>query len=50
MQALYEARFTRDEDSATAIRTASRKVLGWLRASHRAADPKQWAAFVALGE
>ncbi|MFN8588476.1 MAG: CHAT domain-containing protein [Candidatus Eisenbacteria bacterium] len=50
MQALYDARFAHDEPTAVAIRTASRRVLGWLRAARRPADPRLWAAFVALGE
>ncbi len=50
MQELYEAHFGRGEPTALAVRTASRRVLSWLRTSGRPADPRLWGAFVALGE
>ncbi|MBI5168631.1 MAG: CHAT domain-containing protein [Candidatus Eisenbacteria bacterium] len=50
MQSLYEAHFGRGEPTALAVRTASRRVLSWLRTNGRAGDPRLWGAFVALGE
>lgn len=50
MQSLYEAHFGRGEPTAAAVKSASRRVLSWLRSNGRAADPKLWGAFVALGE
>lgn len=50
MQALYEAHFGRGESTASAVKSASRQVLAWLRANGRVADPKLWGAFVALGD
>jgi len=50
MRALYEARFTRGEGTARAVRSASRRVLEWLRSRGRPAEPRLWGAFVALGE
>ena len=50
MRALYEARFTNGEETSLAVRTASRRVLDWLRAKGREPEPRLWGAFVALGE
>ena len=50
MQALYEAHFGRGEATAAAVKSASRRVLSWLRTNGRGADPKLWGAFVALGD
>lgn len=50
MRALYDARFTRGEPTASAVRSASRRVLDWLRRRGRAPEPRLWGAFVALGE
>lgn len=50
MRALYEARFARGEGTASAVRSASRRVLDWLRRRGRAPEPRLWGAFVALGE
>lgn len=50
MRSLYEARFTRGEETALAVRDASRRVLGWLRRHGRPTEPRLWGAFVALGD
>ena len=50
MRALYEARFKRGEETALAVRSASRRVLEWLRRLGRAPEPRLWGAFVAVGE
>lgn len=50
MRSLYDARFVRGEETAFAVRTASRRVIEWLRRHGRAPEPRLWGAFVALGE
>jgi hypothetical protein len=50
MRALYEAHFARGEETALAVRSASRAVLAWLRRQGRDPAPRLWAAFVAQGD
>ena len=50
MEQLYTARFTRHEETALAVRSASRATLAMLRRAGRPADPRLWAAFLAVGD
>jgi CHAT domain-containing protein/tetratricopeptide (TPR) repeat protein len=50
MRTLYEERFQRRHDSATAVRNATLAVLRKRRAAGRSTDPFYWAAFVAAGD
>lgn len=50
MEQLYRARFQRHEDTALAVRSASRATLAMLRRLGRPDDPRLWGAFVAVGD
>jgi CHAT domain-containing protein/tetratricopeptide (TPR) repeat protein len=50
MRALYEERFHRHRDTASAVRNATLAVLRDRRAAGRSAEPFYWAAFVAAGD
>jgi CHAT domain-containing protein len=50
MQSLYEARLTRNLDTADAVRAASLAILSQRRAAKQSTHPFYWAAFVAAGD
>jgi CHAT domain-containing protein len=47
---LYEARFSRKLDTATAVRDASRMTLERRRARGASTHPWHWAGFIAAGD
>lgn len=50
MAAYYDARLSRGDGVAAAVRAAQRARLAALRAAHRPAPPAAWAGFVPLGD
>jgi CHAT domain-containing protein len=50
MQALYDARLSRNLDTAASVRAASISILAQRRAARLSTHPFYWAAFVAAGD